>query len=118
LAWRTIHWVCTVDWDACDAIQKESLLDSGILVKAVKDRFPIGNTKIVDAWTRIFETSVPFVTGDAKQTLSTVVDPCSSNGTVIVNGENLLTQLANSILHGVVCGRTDSRITTLHTDIV
>lgn len=101
LAWRTIHWVCSIDVDTCETI-KEQVLTSTLLETAVEKRFASGHAKIEEAWTRIHETLVPFATGVEKAGVVESVD-CSSS--VNVEAEHgTLKRLTENIVRGVVCG--------------
>jgi len=108
LAWRTIHWVCRVDSDACNTVQRQ-IFGVSTLTEAVSKRLPAGNVEIQEAWTRIHETLVPFVTAlDRAKIAKATRVYCSSPNTTFDksnNGANgVLEQLTDNIIRGVVCG--------------
>jgi hypothetical protein len=101
LAWRTIHWICSTDSAACNCIKIE-VLETAKLAGATKAY----SDGIAKAWSRIYESLVPFVT--MKKTLPTwasVLD-CSSTGTTVTENRDefdVTELLVRNIIKGVYC---------------
>lgn len=107
LAWRTLYWVCSVDSEACDAVNKE-VLDAKHLemrfnyrfAKTFEDR-PEMLDKMNETWKYVYERLVPRVNSrtDTDRTL------CKGE---LVERDNILSVLSGSIIRGASCGKVSN----------
>jgi hypothetical protein len=119
LAWRTIHWVCSTDSAACDIVKRQ-VFEKVELAGAGKGRSgsQADSVKIEEAWTRLFETLVSFVTIQEDATLagawSSTLD-CASADTHEEEDEagGLTGLLVKNIIRGVYCGVEESSTSPL-----
>jgi hypothetical protein len=101
LAWRTIHWVCSADSAACDRVKRE-VLETTKLAGATKAY----SDDIAKAWSRLYESLVPFVTmTETLPTWTSVLDCTTTTTTVIEDTDesDVTGVLVRNILKGVYC---------------
>jgi hypothetical protein len=104
LAWRTIHWVCSIDSAACDTVKRD-VFETGKMTGAVKERFASdpGADEIEKAWSRLYAALVPFVT--MEETIPTWTSTLDCTALTDEDNETDLTsQLVKNIIQGVYCG--------------
>jgi hypothetical protein len=100
LAWRTIRWVCSIDEAACDAVKTQVLNPRNLIGAGKKRLTSTAGDEVEEAWTRIHEVLLPFVTSGQ---VSTTLD-CTVGSVGEVNEATSLTWvLAHNIIHGVQC---------------
>ena len=100
LSWRTIHWVCQNDAEACHAARGK-LLEPVHLADAIKPdlhRSSAGSRKIKRAWAHIQKNLVPFVTMEEEHRTLTDCTSASSSAT-----DGLTWLLVDNIVRGVQC---------------
>jgi hypothetical protein len=100
LAWRTIRWVCSIDAVACDAVKTQVLNPPNLIGAGRKRLTSAADDEVEEAWTRIHEVLLPFVTSGQ---VSTTLD-CDVGSVGEVNEATSLTWvLVHNIIHGVQC---------------
>jgi hypothetical protein len=104
LAWRTIHWVCSIDSAACDTVKRD-VFETGKMAGVVKQRFGLdpGADEIEKAWSRLYAALVPFVTMEETIPAWTSTLDCTAL-TDEDNETDLTSQLVKNIIQGVYCG--------------
>lgn len=98
LAWRTIGWVCSVDPDACDLVKNE-VLNKDELERAFKRRFMSSFNVRSQALDVMLETWRQLYSHIDVSVQLTGVSHHNN-----VEGDSLVTFMANEILHGIARG--------------
>ncbi|KAL9180907.1 hypothetical protein ACHAXT_009712 [Thalassiosira profunda] len=91
LAWRTFHWVCRVDADACDAV-KQNVLSEAKLEGAFRRRFGSVDGIMAESWRKIYSSNDV----DAQ-----VCTNSGADGEEISDG-SLVSTTATNVLRGVM----------------
>jgi hypothetical protein len=101
LAWRTIHWICSTNSAVCNCIKRE-VLETTKLAGATKAY----SDGIGKAWSRIYESLVPFVTMKETLPIWTSELDCTSTATTVIENKDefeVTELLVRNILKGVYC---------------
>ena len=110
LAWRTLHWVCNIDSNACNVVKKE-VLDEAKLESRFHQRFDdtlsTKSASLSTAWKKIYNTLgnlhvEPDIIemSDLACFEQVLDDEVNADG---ISGPSIHTAMATNVLRGVLC---------------